>query len=119
MGNYHKAALLFIYKGERGNKPYGLELMLRIHILQNLYNPAAEAVACEAIDSRAFSELCEVDSSNQVPDGDTIGRFRKILVCNGLEQKIFAQVAIPLQKAVEEGNHSRLNLYRSAFLNEK
>ncbi len=26
------------YKGERGNKPYPLELMLRIFILQNLYD---------------------------------------------------------------------------------
>lgn len=25
------------YKGERGNKPYALELMLRIYTLQNLY----------------------------------------------------------------------------------
>ena len=26
------------YKGERGNKPFDLELMLRIHILQKLYD---------------------------------------------------------------------------------
>ena len=26
------------YKGERGNKPYDLELMLRIYVLQHLYN---------------------------------------------------------------------------------
>ena len=26
------------YKGERGNKPYDLELMLRIYLVQNLYN---------------------------------------------------------------------------------
>ena len=26
------------YKGERGNKPYELDLMLHLHILQNLYN---------------------------------------------------------------------------------
>ena len=24
------------YKGERGNKPYGIELMLRLYVLQNL-----------------------------------------------------------------------------------
>ena len=28
------------YKGERGNKPYDLELMLRIYVLQHLYNLA-------------------------------------------------------------------------------
>lgn len=88
----------YYYKGERGNKPYDLELMLRIHILQNLYNLADEATSCEVIDSRAFSDFCGVESSNQVPDGDTIGRFRNILVRNGLEQKIFAQVVASLQK---------------------
>ena len=25
------------YKGERGNRPYGIELMLRLYVLQNLY----------------------------------------------------------------------------------
>ena len=29
------------YKGERGNKPYDLELMLRLYLLQNLYNPVS------------------------------------------------------------------------------
>ena len=28
----------YYYKGERGNKPYDLELMLRIYMLQNLYD---------------------------------------------------------------------------------
>ena len=80
------------YKGERGNKPYELNLMLHLHILQNLYNLSDEATAAEVIDSRAFSEFCGVDSSNQVPDGDTIGRLRNILVRNGLQEKLFLQV---------------------------
>ena len=70
------------YKGERGNKPYDLELMLRIYVLQHLYNLADDAARNEIIDSRAFSQFCGVDSSNQVPDGDTIGRFRHILERN-------------------------------------
>ena len=60
------------YKGERGNKPYELETMLRIHLLEELYNLADMAVMNEVVDSRAFSEFCGVDSSNQVPEGDTI-----------------------------------------------
>ena len=55
------------YKGERGNKPYPLETMLRLYLLQNLYDLSDEATAAEAIDSRAFSDFCGVDSSNQVP----------------------------------------------------
>jgi len=86
------------YKGERGNKPYDLELMLRLYLLQNLYNLSDEATVAEAIDSRAFSDFCGVDSSNQVPDGDTLGRFRNILVHNGLQEQLFAQVVTLLQQ---------------------
>jgi len=79
------------YKGERGNKPFALETMLRIHLLQELYDLADMAVMNEVIDSRAFSEFCGIDSSNQVPDGDTIGRFRGLLVKHDLQQKLFAK----------------------------
>ena len=72
------------YKGERGNKPYPLELMLRIFLLQNLYDLADMRVMTEVIDSRAFSEFCGVTSPDEVPDGDTIGRFRNLLEKNGI-----------------------------------
>lgn len=80
------------YKGERGNKPYDLERMLRIYLVQNLYNLSDMATVTEVIDSRAFSDFCGVASSNQVPDGDTLGRFRNILLKNGIQQELFAQV---------------------------
>lgn len=80
------------YKGERGNKPYDLELMLKIYLIQNLYDLADEATVAEVVDSRAFSDFCGVESSNQVPDGDTLGRFRNLLIKNGLQEKLFVQV---------------------------
>ena len=80
------------YEGKRGNKPYDLELMLRIHLLQNLYELSDEGARNEVIDSRAFSEFCGVDSSNQVPDGDTIGRFRNLLIRNEIQEQFFALV---------------------------
>ena len=83
---------LYYYKGERGNKPYDLERMLRIYLVQNLYNLSDMATVAEVIDSRAFSDFCGVESSNQVPDGDTLGRFRNILLKNGIQQELFAQV---------------------------
>ena len=46
------------YKGERGNKPYDLGLMLRLYLIQNLYNLADEATVAEVTDSRAFSDFC-------------------------------------------------------------
>ena len=81
----------YYYKGERGNKPYDLERMLRIYVVQNLYNLSDMATVAEVIDSRAFSDFCGVESSNQVPDGDTLGRFRNILIRNGIQQELFAQ----------------------------
>ena len=82
----------YYYKGERGNKPYDLERMLRIYLVQNLYNLSDMAAVAEVIDSRAFSDFCGVESSNQVPDGDTLGRFRNILLRNGIQQELFAKV---------------------------
>ena len=66
--------------------------MLRIYLVQNLYNLSDMATVTDVIDSRAFSDFCGVESSNQVPDGDTLGRFRNTLLKNGIQQELFAQV---------------------------
>ena len=86
-------------EGRRGNQPYALRLMLRIYVLQNCYDLGDDATHDEVIDSRAFSDFCEVQSSNQVPDGDTIGRFRNILIKNGIQEKFFALI---VKKLTEE-----------------
>ena len=86
------------YKGERGNKPYDLELMLRIYMLQNLYDLSDEGTVAEVIDSRAFSDFCGVDSGNQVPNGDTLGRFRNLLIQHGLQDQLFTQVVVMLME---------------------
>ena len=83
-------------------------------MVQNLYNLSDMVTVAEVIDSRAFSDFCGVESSNQVPDGDTLGRFRNLLIENGLQEKLFAQVAIPSGTArpdFEEGNDSGFHLY--------
>ena len=72
--------------------------MVRLYLLQNLYDLSDEATVAEAIDSRAFSDFCGIDSSNQVPDGDTLGRFRNLLIKNGLQEKLFAQVVAALME---------------------
>lgn len=66
--------------------------MLRIYLVQNLYNLSDMATVAEVIDSRAFSDFCGVESINQVPDGDTLGHFRNILLRNGIQQELFTQV---------------------------
>ena len=91
-GEWIKLIQPYYYKGERGNKPYDLERMLRIYMVQNLYNLSDMATVAEVVDSRSVSEFFRVDSSNQVPDGDTLGRFRNLLIRNELQEKIFDQV---------------------------
>ena len=51
----------------------------------------------EVIDSRAFSEFCKMDSSSQIPDRNTLGRFRNLLEKHGLQEKFFSQVVELLQ----------------------
>ena len=75
-----------------------LEIMLRLYLLQNLYDLSDEATVAEAIDSRPFSDFCDIDSSNQVPDGDTLGRFWNLLIKNGLRGKLFAHVVAALME---------------------
>ena len=94
--------------GERGNKPYDLERMLRIYLIQNLYNLSDMATVAEVMDSRAFSDFCGVDSSNQVPDGDTLGRFRNLLLKNGLQEKTLrpsCRASYGARTNFEEGYH--------------
>ena len=86
------------YEGKVGQKPYPIELMLRIHILQNFYDLADMAVMDEILDSRAFSDFCGVSSPEEVPNGDTIGKFRNLLIKHGIDEQIFAQVLAILNK---------------------
>lgn len=92
MGRDGKLIRPYYYEGKYGNKPYDLELMIRIHLLQNLYDLSDMGARNEVIDSRAFSDFCRVESSNQIPDGDTIGKFRNLLIQNGIHEKFFAMV---------------------------
>lgn len=66
--------------------------MIRIYLLQNLYDLSNEGCVAEVIDSRTFSDFCGVDSSNQIPNGDILGRFRNLLIRSGLQEKLFTQV---------------------------
>lgn len=68
------------YKGERGNKPYDLELMLRLYLIQNLYNLADEATVAEVTDgltgTPASNGLMDLFAEFKLLDtGERLGRF--------------------------------------------
>ena len=99
-GEWIKLLRPHYYKGARGNKPCDLERMLRIYPVQNLYDLSDMATVAEVIDRRVFSKFCGVESGNQVPDGDVLGRFRNLLLRSGLQEKLFAQVVYLLQERI-------------------
>ena len=88
----------FFFVRTFANSSLNADSVICLFILQNLYNLSDEGTVAEVIDSRAFSEFCGVDSSNQVPDGDTLGRFRNLLMKHGMQQQLFAQVVSMLME---------------------
>ena len=76
-------------KGKVGRKPYPLSVMLRIHVMQILYNlsdPAMEDALYEIESMRRFAGL---RLSDNLPDETTILNFRHFLERNKSGQRLF------------------------------
>src|SRR5215203_3586872 len=76
----------------RGRRPYPLESMLRVHLMQNwfaLSDPAMEEALYEIASLRAFAHL---SLAEPIPDETTILNFRHLLEANDLAEDIFKAV---------------------------
>ena len=76
----------------RGRRPYPLESMLRVHLMQNwfaLSDPAMEEALYEIASLRAFAHL---SLGEAIPDETTILNFRHLLEANDLAEDILAAV---------------------------
>ena len=85
-------------KGENGNPPYPLPIMLRVHCLQLFYNlsdPAMEDALYEIESMRRFAGL---RLSDRLPDESTILRFRHFLERHQLGKVIFDTVSTQLRE---------------------
>src|SRR5580765_7099329 len=75
-----------------GRRPYPLESMLRVHLMQNwfaLSDPAMEEALCEIASLRAFAHL---SLGEPIPDETTILNFRHLLEANDLAEDILKTV---------------------------
>jgi IS5 family transposase len=75
----------------RGRRPYPLQAMLRVHLMQNwfaLSDPAMEEALYEIASLRTFAEL----GLEMIPDETTILNFRHLLEANDLAEDIFNQI---------------------------
>ena len=82
----------------RGRRPYPLESMVRVHLMQNwfaLSDPAMEEALYEIASLRAFAHL---SLSEPIPDETTILNFRHLLEENDLAADIFAAIDKHLQR---------------------
>jgi len=76
----------------RGHRPYPLESMLRVHLMQNwfaLSDPAMEEALYEIASLRTFAHLSLGES---IPDETTILNFRHLLEANDLADDILKAV---------------------------
>jgi len=83
----------FYPKAGHGRPPVGLERMLRMYFLAQLFNlsdPAVEEALYESVSMRHFAgiDLCR----EPVPDETTMCKFRHLLERHGLGAKIFQRV---------------------------
>lgn len=76
-------------KSEAGAKGYDYVLMLKIIIVQRLYNLSDEQMEFQLNDRLTFKRFVGLDFSHTVPDTNTIWRFKEKLKENDNERKLF------------------------------
>ena len=92
----------FYFDNKVGRPARGIEVMLRMFLLQSWFNLSDEAIEDSIYDSYAFRLFMGLDfMSEQVPDATTLCKFRKLLVDNGIAEKFF----IAITHCLEEHGH--------------
>src|SRR5580698_7251445 len=80
-------------KPGNGRPPVGVERMLRMYLIANVYNLADEACEDALYDVPVFREFCRIDLGHErVPDATTLLNFRHLLERHGFGAALFARV---------------------------
>ena len=84
--------------GKRGRPTRGIELMLRMYLMQNWFNLSDAAIEDAIYDSYAMRKFMHMDFvSSQVPDATTLLKFRHLLEEHKIGEQIFADVNARLE----------------------
>jgi len=95
----------YYFDNTTGRPARGIEVMLRMYLLQSWFNLSDEGVEDTIYDSYAFRTFMKLDfMKEQVPDATTLCKFRKILVDNEIAKKLFGTIN---QKLEEHGQIMR------------
>lgn len=76
-------------KSEAGRKPYNRILMLKLLILQSLYNLSDHSVCFQARDRLSFMRFLKVGLGEKIPDEKTLWAFREVLTKGRVIEKLF------------------------------
>ena len=81
------------FAGKRGRPPKGIQLMLRMYLLQVWFNLADEAVEEQIYDSYAMRKFMGIDFTEEgAPDATTLLDFRHLLEKHELQKALFETV---------------------------
>jgi IS5 family transposase len=87
------------FEGKRGRPPRGIELMLRMYLLQVWYNLSDVLTEETIYDSHAMKQFVRLDFLEEdVPDATTLLGFRHLLEESHLQQKIFETINMKLKE---------------------
>jgi IS5 family transposase len=86
--------------GKRGRPTRGIEIMLRMYLLQNWFNLSDAGTEDAIYDSYAFQRFMGINFlEEQVPDATTLLKFRRLLEEHKLCEAIFKDINDKLEKA--------------------
>jgi len=85
-------------RAKGGRPPYPTVLMVKILLLQQLYNLADDALEYQLLDRRSFLQFLDLTESSSIPDAKTIWLFRAHLAQAGAGNQIFEQDQQQLQQ---------------------
>ena len=92
----------YYYTGKRGRPPRGIELMLRMYLVQAWFNLSDEGVEDAIYDSYALRKFVGIDFfEEQVPDATTLLKFRHLLERSNLAKAMFESI----KRLMDETGH--------------
>ena len=81
-----------------GRPPFPTELMVRVLLLQQLFNLSDEQMEFQLLDRLSFQRFVGLRDSSQIPDRTTIWVFKERLIAANASETIFATVNQQLNK---------------------
>lgn len=84
-----KHALKKERKSEAGRPPYDYVMMLKVLVLQSLYNLSDDQIEFQIRDRLSFARFLDLSLEETVPDAKTIWLYRELLTKAGVIRRVF------------------------------